>query len=108
MIQLIAFIIFVISASTTAFILYRKMPALANLPQNGHHGLKKPAVVANLEKKIKEHHTYLFKKKMLLHKILSKARIWIMRIEHYIDTMLHGIRKNAQELDKKVRRKRGG
>lgn len=81
--------------------LYRKIPALVELPQNGHHGIKKPKLVRDLEKKIKETHFNIFKKQMFLHKLLSKTKVWILKTETKIDNLLHGIRKNAQELDKK-------
>jgi len=106
MIQLIAFIIFLVSLSAAVIVLYKKMPVLAGLPQNGHHGLRKPEVIIKIEKKIRERHFHLFQKQMLLHRILSKTRVWILRIERKIDEMLHGIRQNAQELDKKIRPKK--
>ena len=106
MIILVSFIVFIISAAAVVMIVYKKMPALAELPHDGHHGFKKPEVVAKLQKKITEHHFHFFKKQMLLHKILSKTRILILKLERRIDVMLHGIRKNAQELDKKMRPKR--
>jgi len=87
-------------------ILYRKIPTLAVLPKNGHHGIKKPEIIVKIEQKIKERHFHFFKKQMLLHVILSKAMIWILKIERKISDTLHGIRQNAQELDKKVRRRK--
>lgn len=101
MIQLITFIIFLISVLGIIFILAKKIPALIQLPQNGHHGFKKPAKVASLEKKIRDKYFHFFEKQMLLQKLLSKARVWILKIERKIDILLHGIRKKAQELDKK-------
>src|ERR1700733_6604723 len=97
MIQLIASIIFFVSLATLGVVLYRKMPVLVTLPKNGHHGFKKPGFVAKLEQQIKAHHFAIFEKKVPLHKFLSKAKVWILRIETKIDHMLHGIRKNAQE-----------
>ena len=101
MIQLIVFIIFLISLAGIFFILAKKAPQLALLPKNGHHGFKKHKVIAHLENKIKATHFHFFEKQMLLHKILSKFRIWILKTERFIDVKLHGIRKKAQELDKK-------
>lgn len=106
MIQLIAFIIFLASAAGVVFILYRKIPVLITLPRNGHHGIKKPEIVAIIEKKIKDHHFHFFAKQMLLHKFLSKMRILILKAEQKIDVLLHSIRQKAQELDKQVKRRR--
>jgi len=105
MVQLIAFIIFVASVSGIAFIIYRKIPVLVQLPQNGYNGLKKPAMVVKFEKKIKDFYFHFFKKQMLWHKILSFVKIWTLKIETKIDNLLHGVRKKAQELDKKNRKK---
>lgn len=106
MIQLIAFIIFIVSLIMVAFILVRKMPALAGLPKNGHHGVRKHSLIADAEKRIREFHFHFFSKQMLLHTILSKFRILTLRMERKIDTLLHGIRKKAQELDKQVKKKK--
>ncbi len=101
MLTLILSGIFLISVLGIAFILTKKMPVLVQLPQDGHHGLKKPRLVADLEKKLKAHHFRFFQQQMLLQKLLSKSRLWILKIERWIDVALHGIRKKAQELDKK-------
>ena len=101
MVQLIAFIIFIVSLSGIVFILYRKIPALLQLPQNGHSGFKKPEFFVRIENKVKDGHFHFFQKQILLHKVLSKFRILALKIEAKIDGLLQGIRKNAQELDKK-------
>jgi len=106
MIQLIFFIIFIISVSGIIFILYKKIPVLIELPKNGHHGFKKPEFVMNLEKKVKEKHFHFFEKQMLLHKLLSKFRILILKVEKRIDIILSSIRKKAQDIDKKVKNKK--
>ena len=106
MIQLIAFIIFSVSVLGIVFILLKKVPVLVGLPKNGHHGFKKHESIAALEKKIKDTYFHLFSKKMLLHRILSKLRIWALKAERKIDVLLHGIRKEAQELDKKFKKKK--
>ena len=86
--------------------LYKKIPILITLPKNGHHGFKKPEIIANLEEKIKQHHFRFFEKQLFLHKVLSKFRILTLKIERKIDEVLHGIRKKAQELDKEMRKKK--
>jgi len=80
--------------------LCKKIPLLVNLPKNGHHGLKKPEFIEKIQQKIKEQHFRFFEKQMLLHKILSKFRVWVLKIERKVGELLHGIRKKAQELDK--------
>lgn len=106
MLQLIALLIFLTSLSGIIFILYKKIPVLLELSQNGHHGFEKPEFISNIEKKIKEHHFHFFEKQMLLHKLLSKTKIWILKTETKIDLLLNGIRKKAQELDKEVAKKK--
>ena len=87
MIQLIALIIFLVSLSGIFFILYKKIPVLIQLPQNGHNGFKKPEFIAIIERKIKDHHFHFFEKQMLLHKLLSKSRILILKVEKRIDIL---------------------
>ncbi len=84
----------------------KKIPVLITLPQNGSHGFKKPAVVLRVQKKWNSVHFHLFEKQMLLHKVLSFIKVWTLKIETKIDQLLHGIRKKAQELDKKVKNKK--
>ena len=105
MIQLISFIIFIVSFCGLVLMLYVKIPAIANLPKNGHHGIRKPKVFKKIEKKIKDTHFHVFKKQVFLHKLLSKTKIWILKTETKIDKLLHRIRKNVQELEKKKKKK---
>ena len=106
MVQLIAFIIFTVSILGIIFILFKKIPVLVNLPQNGSHGFEKNEFILKIEKKIKDAYFHLFSKQMLLYRILSKFRTWTLKIERKIGELLHGIRKKAQQLDKEVRKKR--
>ena len=106
MVQIIALIIFLMSSLGIIFILYKKIPLLVELPQNGHHGIKKPEFILNIEKAVKESHFHFFEKQMLLHKLLSKSRISILKLEKKVDVLLSGIRKKAQELDKKVQKRK--
>lgn len=101
MIQLIAFIIFLISVAGFTVILAKKIPVLTQLPENGHHGLKKHESIVRLEKKLRGLHFDFFHKQIWLQKLLSKSRVWILKAERKIDVLLHGMRKKAQELDKK-------
>ncbi len=106
MLQLIAFIIFVISAIGISVILVKKAPELINLPKNGSYNFKKNDVVARVEGRLKDFHFHFFSKQMLLHKILSFVKVWTLKAEVRIDHLLHGIRRNAQEMDRKVRKKK--
>lgn len=106
MIQLVTFIVFVLSSALLVIILYKKIPALVQLPRNGHHGFKKPKFVSRWEKKLKDTHFKVFKKQVVLHKLLSKAKVWILKMENQIDNRLHGIRKNNQKFQKNPRRKK--
>ncbi len=106
MIQLIAIIIFLSSMLGIIFIMSRKIPVLIQLPQNGHHGIRKPKLISQIQERVKHHHFHLFEKQMLLHKILSWIKILILKTETKIDTLLHGIRKKAQELDKEIKKKK--
>ena len=106
MVQLIAFIIFLLSALVVAFMLFRKIPVLIELPKNGHHGIKKPELVANAENKVKDFYFHFFEKQILLQKILSFAKVSILKIENKIDILLHGVRKKNQEATKKRKGRR--
>lgn len=101
MLQLIISIIFIVSFVGVLFILTTKIPVLVSLPKNGTTGLKKPKLIAKLEKDIKAKHFHFFEKQMLLHKTLSLVKVWTLKAETKIDHLLHGIRKKAQELDRK-------
>ena len=106
MIQLIVFLIFIISLLGALFIVLKQIPALVKLPQDGSHGFKKHAFIATLERKVKDSYFHFFEKQMLLHTLLSKFRVWIMKMERYIGGLLMNIRKRAQELDREVKKKR--
>lgn len=102
MIESIILIIFLISIFGIVFILYKKVPALAKLPQNGHHGFKKNEFILNLENKIKSFHFDFFHKQVYLHKFLSWVKVMTLKAEVKIDTLLHSIRKKAQQIDKET------
>ena len=106
MIQLIAFVIFITSLAAISLILYLKIPALLQLPQNGHHGFKKPDFIVKITRIIREKYFHFFEKQMLLHKLLSWVKVTVLKLERKIDGLLHGIRKKAQELDKEITKKK--
>ena len=58
-------------------------------------------LVSKIGKKVKSSYFHFFEKQMLMHKLLSITKVWTLRAERKIDSLLHGIRKKAQEIDKK-------
>jgi len=100
MFTLIISIIFILSFGGVAFILAKKIPVLVSLPQNGTTGIKKHHIILETEEKIKEFIVYV-QKQILLHKLLSWIKVMILKIERRVDNMLHGIRKKAQQVDRK-------
>jgi len=106
MFELIVTIIFVLSLCGIFVIVFRKVPVLATLPKNGTTGFKKHRVILNIEKRIKEAHFDLFVKQLLLHKTLSWVKVMTLKIETKLDTVLHRIRKKAQEIDKQAANKK--
>lgn len=101
MIQLIVFIIFIASVGGIGAMLYRKIPALVQLPLHGDSGIKKPEIMVKIQKRIQDHHFQIVEKKVPLHKFLSKIKILILKAERKVDILLQGIRKKAVELDRK-------
>jgi hypothetical protein len=106
MFEFYALIIFTVSVVGILFILLKKIPALAQLPQKGSYGFKKSEFIITIEKKVKDFHFDFFHKQVYLHKTLSFIKIWTLKLERIIDVRLHGIRKKAQELDKNISKKK--
>lgn len=100
MIELIALIIFILSFGGILLILVRKMPILVNLPQNGTTGIKEHRIFLTIEEKIKNIILY-FEKQILLHKVLSFAKVFVLKIETKIDHLLHSLRKKVKEQKEK-------
>lgn len=96
MAELIALIIFIICLGGILFILAGKMPVLSQLPQNGTAGIKDHRIFLELEEKIKKFFL-TFRKQNILHKLLSWAKVIILKIETQIDHLLHKIRREAKE-----------
>ena len=106
MLQLIIFIIFVVSTSVVIFILSKKVSLVAQLPKSGTNNFKKNEFVLKIENKFKDTYFRLFSKRMLLLKFLSFARVIILKIERKIDESLRGIRKKAQQAEKNLKDKK--
>ncbi len=99
MIELIAFIIFLLSVAGIAILLYRKVPVLANLPKNGKIGIRDHRYIMHVEEKIKAIFIS-FEKQIYLHKALSWLKCMVLKVEVQIDHLLHDIRKKAQQTKK--------
>jgi len=96
MFELIALTILILSLGGVLFILYKKIPGLITLPQNGKIDFRNNRHFSKVEEKIKS--VFLvFEKQILLHKFLSWVKCIILKIEVKIDHLLHNIRKKAQE-----------
>ena len=101
MAETIALIILICSLGGIIFILYRKVRVLVELPQNGKTGIRDHRVILNIEDRIKDVFVS-FKKQIFLHKFLSWVKVMTLKIETKIDTLLHSIRKKAQQIDKEA------
>ena len=105
MVELIILIIFILSLGGAILILVRKIPALSALPHNGTTGIKKYRIILNTENKIKDILVF-FEKQIFLHKLLSWVKVMTLKIETKVDTLLHNIRRKAQQVDKKINDKK--
>lgn len=103
MIEFISLVIFIICVGGIAIIVARKIPVLIKLPQNGDIGFRSHKFVLALEQELKKVY-YLFEKQIILHKILSYAKVLVLKIETQIDKLLHGIRKKAKENKEKEKK----
>lgn len=104
-IESIILAVFIVSFGGVLFILVRKIPVLATLPQNGSTGIKKHQLIHGAENKIKEILIY-FEKQIFLHKLLSWVKCLVLKAEVKIDHLLHGIRRKAQRIDKELKTKK--
>lgn len=101
--ELVTIIIFAVSILGIAFILFRKLPVLVALPQNGTTGIRKHRIILDVENKIKDILLF-FKKQIFFHKFLSWVKIMTLKVETRVDHLLHRIRKKAQKIDQEVNR----
>jgi len=100
MIELIIFVIFILSFAGLLFIFWRKMAVVNSLPSNGTTGIRKHRIILDIENKIKNVFVF-FEKQIFMHKFLSWVKIMTLKIETRVDHLLHKLRKKAQEADKK-------
>lgn len=100
MIQFIALIIFIISFGGVIFMVAKKLPILLQLPQSGSAGIRDHKFILHFEEKIKNVFT-IFEKQIIIHKLLSWAKVVVLKIETRIDQLLHGIRRKAKEQKEK-------
>jgi len=90
MIELIALIIFVISFGGIVWILARKIPVLVQMPEV-EEGIQKEKVFHSWKIKAKS----VLPDKIIVLKLLSKIRVWVLKLEKYIDGWLQKIRKRT-------------
>jgi hypothetical protein len=104
-IEFIISAILICSLGGALFILYRKLPVLNSLPQNGTTGIREHHVILNIENKIKAIFIY-FEKQIILHKVLSWTKVLTLKIETKVDHLLHGIRAKAKKIDQERKEKK--
>ncbi|MCX6724320.1 MAG: hypothetical protein NT155_04100 [Candidatus Staskawiczbacteria bacterium] len=100
MLELVIFVIFVISFGGVLFILARKIPTLNSLPQNGSAGIREHHIISNIDNRMKKIFVF-FEKQIYLHKFLSWTKVMTLKIETKIDVLLRNIRKKSQQSGKK-------
>ena len=102
--ELIFLIILVCGLAGALFILFRKMPMLNSLPQNGSIGIRKHRIILDIEAKIKDVSLF-FEKQIFLHKFLSWIKVATLKVETRVDVLLHKIRRKAQQIEKEKKDK---
>ncbi|MDP3882855.1 MAG: hypothetical protein Q8Q48_02250 [Candidatus Staskawiczbacteria bacterium] len=95
-IESIIIAIFIGSFGGALIIIARKAPALSTMPKNGTTGIEKYKFFSDAESKTKEFFA-IFTDGILLHKFLSWSKCRTIKMETWIDGMLHGLRKKAKE-----------
>jgi len=98
MIELISTIILVGSLLGIAVILFRKIPALAELPEVSAESFNWKKPILKLKEKAKTLNPFKsFSSEIFLQKILSKIRILTLRTENKTATYLQKLRERAQK-----------
>lgn len=99
MAQFIALIILLISLAVLVFIAAKKISVLKQMPEV-HEGMQKENIWDNLKKKIKG----ISFDKLIFLKTLSKSRVYILKIEKYIDNRLQKMRKKIVKKQEEERK----
>jgi len=105
MAELFFLIILIVSFGGMAFIAWRHLNDLNALPKNADYGIKKHRIILDIEDKTREIF-FIIEKQIYLHKFLFWVKSIILRLESRIDYFLQNIRKKAQQVDKKRKRKK--
>ena len=87
MIELIIFVIFILSFAGLLFIFWRKMAVVNSLPSNGTTGIRKHRIILNIENRIKNVFVF-FEKQIFWHKFLSWIKVMTLKIETRVDHLL--------------------
>lgn len=89
---LIASIILLLSLIGIGIILWKKIPVLVQMPEV-HEGVQKENILSLLKGKIKNKVKNINFDKLIFLKTLSKTRIFILKVEKFIDNHLQRTRK---------------
>jgi hypothetical protein len=97
MIEIIAFIIFLISLAGIGFIVFQKIPVLVQLPEIVEIP-RTGRLIDRLKSRIKNLPPFKsFSSELFLQKTLSKIRVLTLKIESKTATLLQKLRKENQE-----------
>ena len=90
MIELIVLIIFLLSLGGIIFIMYKKLPILLQMPET-QEGFQKEKFSKKFQERIKG---FISFDKLIVLRFLSKVRVYVLKIEKYIDSYLQRTRRN--------------
>lgn len=99
MAELIALTILILSLAWIAYTLWKKIPVLVQLPEISE-GVQKEGFVANIKKRIKS----ISFDKLIFLKTLSKARIYILKAEKFVDHLLQNTRKKIVKKQEAIKK----
>ena len=98
MADLIALIILILSLVGIAYILWKKIPVLNQLPEIAE-GIQKDDIIGVIKKKIKT----ISLDRLIFLKTLSKVRVYILRTEKFVDQHLQKMRKKIVKKQEEVK-----
>lgn len=90
--NLTALSLLIIGALGMLFIILRKAPVLASLT---HEEIEKNRILNSIKKKIKDKTLKDFSSELLLHKLLSKTRVLVLKTEHKLSCWLSQLRQKS-------------